>query len=322
MNVLITGAAGYIGRQLVEQLLKEGRHHIVAADIRKESPFSPDERLTYACLDVRSKEAAALMEQYAIHTVVHLASIVTPGKKSNREFEYAVDVLGTKNILNACIAAGVRRIIISSSGAAYGYHADNPEWLVETDPIRGNEEFAYSFHKRLVEEMLGEYRITHPELEQTIFRIGTILGDTVNNQITNLFEKPVLIGIAGAKSPFVFIWDRDVVACFAKAIDSQVCGIYNVAGDGALTVEELGILLNKRVVKIPASLVKSGLFAMKRLGLSQYGEEQVGFLRYRPVLSNERLKTEFGYTPMKTSIEVFEHYMLGRMKQRLQPSQT
>ena len=219
------------------------------------------------------------------------------------------------------MAAGVRRIVISSSGAAYGYHADNPEWLVETDPIRGNEEFAYSYHKRLVEDILSEYRIAHPELEQTIFRIGTILGDTVNNQITSLFEKPVLLGITGSKSPFVFIWDQDVVACFAKAIDSEVYGIYNVAGDGALTVDELGILLNKRVVKIPASVVKSSLFAMKRLRLSQYGEEQVGFLRYRPVLSNEKLKTEFGYTPMKTSIEVFEYYMLNRMKQQLQPSQ-
>jgi UDP-glucose 4-epimerase len=321
MNVLITGAAGYIGRQLVDQLLKNGEHRVVAADIHKSSPFLPDEMLTYVELDVRSKEAAGLMEQHEIHTVVHLASIVTPGKKSNREFEYTVDVLGTKNILNACVAAGVKRIIISSSGAAYGYHADNPEWLMETDSLRGNVEFAYSYHKRLVEEMLSEYRIAHPELEQTIFRIGTILGDSVNNQITNLFEKPVLLGIAGSRSPFVFIWDQDVVACFMKAIDCEIYGIYNVAGDGALTVDELGILLNNRVVKIPASIVKSGLFAMKRLSLSQYGEEQVAFLRYRPVLSNDRLKNEFGYKPMKTSIEVFEYYMLNRLKQRVQSSQ-
>jgi UDP-glucose 4-epimerase len=35
--------------------------------------------------------------------VVHLASIVTPGKKSNREFEYSVDVDGTRNLLEACL---------------------------------------------------------------------------------------------------------------------------------------------------------------------------------------------------------------------------
>ena len=318
MNVLITGAAGYIGQQLVKLLLEQQKHRVIAADIRDVSPFECHENLTYVKLDVRSKKATAIMKDYAIDVVVHLASIVTPGKKSNREFEYSVDVIGTKNILKACVTSGVKRIIISSSGAAYGYYPDNPNWLVETNEIRGNEQFAYSYHKRLVEELLSDYREMHPELEQTIFRIGTILGETVNNQITNLFEKQALIGIVGSNSPFVFIWDQDVVQCFATAIDHTQYGIYNLAGDGALTVDELGILLNKRVVRIPAPVVKYGLFTLKRLGLSQYGEEQVGFLRYRPVLSNEKLKKEFGYVPMKTSLEVFEYYMLNRLKKRME----
>lgn len=315
---MITGAAGYIGKQLVKLLLEQQKHRVIATDIRDASPFEEHEHLTYVKLDVRSKEATAVMKDYAIDVVVHLASIVTPGKKSNREFEYSVDVLGTKNILKACVTNGVKRIVISSSGAAYGYYSDNPDWLEETNAIRGNEEFAYSYHKRLVEEMLSDYRELHPELEQTIFRIGTILGETVNNQITNLFEKQVLIGIAGSNSPFVFIWDQDVVQCFAKAIDHEQYGIYNLAGDGALTIDELGVLLNKRVVKIPASVVKYGLFTLKRLGLSQYGEEQVSFLRYRPVLCNEKLKRQFGYVPMKTSLEVFEYYMLSRLKKHME----
>jgi UDP-glucose 4-epimerase len=103
--------------------------------------------------------------------VVHLASIVTPGKKSNRNFEYSVDVIGTKNILSACLEAKVKRIIISSSGAAYGYYPENIKPLIESDPMRGNYEFAYSHHKKLVEEEL--------KIEQTIFRITTILGASV-----------------------------------------------------------------------------------------------------------------------------------------------
>ena len=315
MNVLITGAAGYLGRQLVQNLLKTTNHRIVAADIREDSPFAPHENLCYLKLDVRSNEAGQLFKDYQIETVVHLASIVTPGKKSNREFEYSVDVIGTKNILQACIFANVKRIIVSSSGAAYGYYPDNAAWLTEADRIRGNEAFAYSYHKRLVEEMLEDYRIQYPQLEQTIFRIGTILGDNVRNQITNLFEQKFLIGIAGSDSPFVFIWDLDVVRCFAKAIDSEQTGIFNVAGDGALTVDQLGILLNKRVIKIPATVVSNALFVLKRLNLTQYGEEQVDFLRFRPVISNQKLKGDFGYVPEKTSLEVFEHYMRSRWKQ-------
>lgn len=316
MNVVITGAAGYLGQQLTNYLLHETNHTVIAADIRDTSPFEAHERLLYEQLDVRSNEAAALFQKHEVEVVVHLASIVTPGKKSNREFEYSVDVLGTENMLNACIEANVRRIIVSSSGASYGYHADNPAWLKETDAIRGNEAFAYSHHKRLVEEMLATYRQKQPQLEQTIFRIGTILGENVRNQITNLFEQQYLIGIHGSDSPFVFIWDQDVVRCFAKAIDSDKTGIYNVAGDGALTVDQLGTLLNKRVMKIPAAVVSAALFVLKRLQLTQYGEEQVDFLRYRPVLSNDKLKNDFGYIPQKTSLEVFEHYMWSRMKKK------
>ena len=50
-----------------------------------------------------------------------------------------------------------------------------------------------------------------PALEQVVFRVGTILGETTRNQITALFERPRLLAIRGAASPFVFIWDRDVV---------------------------------------------------------------------------------------------------------------
>ena len=66
-----------------------------------------------------------------------------------------------------------------------------------------------------------------------------------------------------------------------------------------------------------AKVFKGSLYVLKRLKLSQYGEEQVDFLRYRPVLSNKRLKEEFQYTPMKTSLEVFEYYMFHRFRENV-----
>lgn len=314
MNILITGAAGYIGSQLVQKLEKEistqdKSWRIIATDIRDKPHYEVGPNTFYLQMDVRAPEFADFMNKQKIDTVVHLATIVTPGKKSNREFEYSVDVLGTQNVLEACVATGVKRIIVTSSGAAYGYHADNPEWLVEDDRLRGNEEFAYSHHKRLVEEMMADYREKHPELEQVIFRIGTILGKNVKNQITALFEKPVVLGIRGSESPFVFIWDQDVIACLIQSISNKTTGVFNVAGDGAVTITELGQILSKKVVRLPAGIVKSGLFVLKRLNLTQYGEEQINFLRYRPVLDNTQLKDEFGFTPTFSSREVFENYI-------------
>jgi UDP-glucose 4-epimerase len=261
---------------------------------------------------VRSPALIELFERCRPAAVVHLASIVTPGKHSDREFEYSVDVLGTENVLKACLAAGVGRIIVSSSGAAYGYHADNPAWISEDTPVRGNVAFAYSWHKRLVEEMLARWRIEHPELKQVVFRIGTILGATVNNQITDLFERPRPLAIKGSDSPFVFIWDHDVVDCMLHALSTESTGIFNVAGDGALTIHEIAARLGKRCRVLPAWTLQGALAVLKTLRLTVYGPEQVNFLRYRPVLSNRKLKEEFGYVPRKTSIEAFEVWRAAR----------
>ncbi len=315
-TVLITGAGGYLGRQVIASLAQNPNFKAIAADVRETPMEGRLDGVTYVTSDVRDPKLADLFRDHAVDTVVHLASIVTPGKKSDREFEYSVDVVGTKNVLDSCIAAGVSHIIVSSSGAAYGYHPDNADWLTETDPIRGNFEFAYSYHKRLVEEMLAEFRTKHPALNQTVFRIGTILGDTVSNQITDLFEKPRLIGVRGSDSPFVFIWDQDAVGAVLHAIESGRGGVYNVAGDGALTLREIADRLGKPLVALPAGLVKSALWLLKRLGLTQYGPEQINFLRYRPVLDNRRLKEEFGYLPRKTSSEVFDYWREARKNRK------
>jgi UDP-glucose 4-epimerase len=308
--VLVTGSSGYLGSQVVAELARRADIATVALDVREPAQRLPG--VSYEVADIRAPEVDAIVGRHQPQVVVHLASIVTPGKKSNREFEYSVDVDGTRKLLESCARHGVKRIIVSSSGAAYGYHADNPEWLTETDPVRGNQSFAYSWHKRLVEEMLADYRARQPQLEQIIFRIGTILGDSVHNQITDLFEKPRLIAIRGSASPFVFIHDQDVVGAIVQGVDSKVTGIFNVAGDGKLDIDEIAARLGKGCVEFPAGLLQGALWLLKKLGLTQYGPEQIDFLRYRPVLDNRRLKEEFGYVPKLTSAEVFELWRNSR----------
>ena len=316
-RVLVTGAGGYLGHQVVQRLseLPAGQRPelVLAHDLHAPTEALPG--VDYASGDIRSQELGELIARHRIDTVVHLAAIVTPGRRSNRALEYDVDVNGTRNVLQACVRHGVGRIVVSSSGAAYGYHADNPAWLTEDMPVRGNAVFPYAHHKRLVEELLAEYRVQHPQLAQVVLRIGTILGETVRNQITDLFEKPRLLAIAGAESPFVFIWDQDVVAIMVRAIGEGPAGIYNVAGDGALTLREIAQRLGKRRLVLPAWMLKGALALLKPLGLTQYGPEQLDFLRYRPVLLNTRLKTVFGYVPRLTSSQVFDLYRRARQGQ-------
>jgi UDP-glucose 4-epimerase len=313
-SVLVTGGSGFIGAQFVAALAanRGDVETLVSLDLREVPDSERLPGVIYATGDIRGPEVAELLREHAVDTVVHLAAIVTPGKDTSRELLYSIDVGGTENVLAACLAAGVRRFVVTSSGAAYGYHADNAQPLSEDDPIRGNPEFAYSDHKRLVEEMLARHREEHPELEQLIFRPGTVLGANANNQITALFEKAVMIGVRGSDTPFVFIWDQDVVACLVIGVRDGHTGIYNLAGDGVMTLAEIAAAVGKRMISIPAWLIRGVLAALHPIGLSQYGPEQVDFLRYRPVLSNARLQSEFGYKPRKSSREAFDYFWSHR----------
>jgi UDP-glucose 4-epimerase len=315
-RMLVTGADGFLGRSLVAVLAQEpGFAAVVAADVREVPPQRRVPGIVYVVQDVRDSALRDTLATHAIDTVVHLASIVTPGKDSNRALEYSVDVGGTRNVLDACVANGVAQIVVSSSGAAYGYHADNPPWLSEHDALRGNEVFAYSHHKRLVEEMLAAYRQAHPSLAQTVLRIGTILGERVDNQITALFGKKRLLGIRGSESPFVFVWDEDVTGAIVHALRTRRAGCFNVAGDGALPLREIAARLGKPMLWLPAGLLKAALAVGSALRLSRYGPEQLDFLRYRPVLLNTALKEVLGYVPRKTSAQALEAFVAARAAQ-------
>ncbi len=300
-RILITGAAGYIGSLLGSRLAED--FFVIGTDLRERT----DLPFPVRALDVRDSGLKALLEENAITHVVHLASVLDAGADPARDYD--IDVNGTRNVLGCCLAAGVRHIIVTSSGAAYGYHADNPEWIDEGAPLRGNATFAYADHKRRVEEMLADYRRRHPELAQLVFRPGTVLGAHTDNLITNLFKAKRMLAVRGSDSPFVFIWDEDVVRAMELGIRESRSGIYNMAGDGALTVYEIAAILGKPVRALPAWLIIAALWCGRRLGVGRYGPEQVDFLRYRPVLSNRRLKEEFGYTPQKTSEQTFRYYV-------------
>lgn len=301
MTILITGAGGYIGRQLAERLRVHAR--VLGLDLRAD----PDAPFPLRAMDIRDPALGDWMQAEGVTHVVHLAAVLEDS--GNRERDFDIDVNGTRNVLQACVQAGVQHITVSSSGAAYGYHPDNPDWLREEHPLRGNPEFAYSDHKRQVETLLAEYRAQHPELAQLVLRVGTVLGARTQNLITNLFAAKRLIAVRSSDSPFVVIWDQDLLAIIEKGVRESRSGIFNVAGDGALPMREIAALLDKPLLELPAWLLIGALQIGRWLRVGRYGPAQVNFLRYRPVLANDRLKNEFGYIPQKTSREAFLYFV-------------
>ncbi|MFD1217911.1 SDR family oxidoreductase [Microbulbifer celer] len=298
-KVLITGAAGYVGGQLGELLA--AKMPVVGVDI-----VARDAGFKIFQMDICDPALAELMRVEGITHVVHLASVVTPGRDRRRE--YQIDVLGTRNVLEACVKNGVEHITLTSSGAAYGYHPDNPDWLEERHPLRGNPEFAYSDHKRQVEEMLADYRAAHPQLKQLIFRPCSIIGATTNSKISELFSGGSILDPGGYNSPFVFIWDQDVIGAIEYGVVRDASGIYNLAGDGALTPSEIARVLGKPLRRPPVWLLKAIIGVRYLLRIADFQPAQVKFLQYRPVLLNNRLKNELGYVPRKTSAEAFAYF--------------
>ena len=303
-TILITGAAGLVGCALIEALAESSGHRVVVTDINP--PLNLPEGIEFRTMDVTGDDPDQVIGDIKPDVIVHLASIVTAPKGTGRDFAYQVDVIGTRKVLDAAIKYKTKRIVVTSSGAAYGYHKENIKPLVETDPIRGNQEFPYSYHKMLVEKMLAETRDSNPKLEQVILRVGTVLGVGTENQITALFHKQRLLAVRGCESPFVFIWTKDLARILRRAAIDGPAGIFNAAADGALGITDFSQILGKSVLNIPAWILKTALAIAKPLGLSQYGPEQVRFLQYRPVLDNTKLKQDFGYTPELTSAEVFD----------------
>lgn len=299
-RILITGAGGYVGRIVGQRLARE--HFVLGSDLRTRNDLG----FPVVQMDIRDGAMRGLMAENRITHVVHLAAVLEGGK--NRDLEYDIDVRGTENVVTSAVAAGVEHLTVASSGAAYGYHADNPEWITEAHPLRATESFAYAHHKRLVEEMLARHRAASPRLRQLVLRICTVIGAGTDNQITALFRKRRILGIRGSDSRFVFIWDQDVAAAIVHGVESGRCGVFNLAGDGALDIHGIAAVLGKRTLMLPAPTLKLALTIGSKLGISRYGPEQLDFLRYRPVLANRSLKEDFGFHPQKTSAEAFQTF--------------
>ena len=300
-RILITGAGGYLGRKLAERLSRD--RSVVGLDLR--IPEQPPCRML--AMDIRDSGLAALLRTEGITHLVHLASVLE--SSGDEERDYDIDVNGTRNVVSACLAAGVKHLTVTSSGAVYGYHPDNPAWLHEDAPLRANPDFPYGRHKQYIEEDLRAVREQHSELRQLVLRPGTVLGKDTRNQITNLFEKRFVLGIRGSDSPFVFLWDEDLARIIEEGIRDSRSGIYNLAGDGSVPIRDIAAILEKPLVRVPAWLLRGALGLGHALGVSRYRASQVNFLRYRPVLDNRRLREEFGYQPELNSRETFELFV-------------
>jgi len=302
MKILITGAAGDIGSRLVDVFKQDSEVELFTTALGEIDGMDAGHHLSS---DIRDAKLLDWVKKIEPNVIIHLASIIQLPESMSREEAFEVDVAATESLLKTAADSGVNKFIVTSSGAAYGYWKDNADWLTEDMPLRGNEDYFYSSHKRQVEELLSKYRQLYPFMQQVVLRPGTVLGPNFENPITNIFSKNIITGIAGSASPFVIIWVDDLVEYLIESAKTDVEGVFNVAGDGTLTLKQIAGYLNKPYIEIPSWFLRGVLSVLKPLGVSQYGPEQVKFIEFRPVLSNTKIKQVFKHQPQKSTEQAF-----------------
>lgn len=310
-GVLVTGGSGYLGSLAVEALVAAGVAPVVSLDLHP--PAAPRAGVSDVVGDVRSVDLAGVLEEHGIGAVVHLAAVLDPPADMDLATLRDIEVGGTSRVVAACLAAGVDHLTVASSGAAYGYTpANRARPRVESDPVPGHPRFAYSRHKAEVETLLAAAREEHPQLGQLVLRPGTILGAHTDNLITRLFTAPVVPGLTDTDVPFQFVHDRDVAAVIVRGVVERVTGVFNLAGDGVLTLRDIAAIEGRPFVRVPAPLLAAGLALARPLGIVGYGPEQVDFVRYRPVLANQAVRAAFPQLPWLTTAECYARFRAGR----------
>jgi threonine 3-dehydrogenase len=119
MKIVVTGAGGQVGRELVDALTAAG-NDVVATDLEPPEP-------SWRRLDVTDEKAVhALIAEERPETVFHLAAILSAAGERNPQKTYQVNQDGTVNVLEACRLHGVRQLMFTSSIAVYGPGLPDP----------------------------------------------------------------------------------------------------------------------------------------------------------------------------------------------------
>jgi UDP-glucose-4-epimerase GalE len=158
MTVLVTGGAGYIGSHTVRALRAAGRD-VVVLDSLELGHASAVIDAPLIVGDIRDDDLVrATCVEYGVTGVVHFAAYKSVGESMESPAKYwRNNVGGTVELLEACLAAGVKRVVFSSSCSVYGTPSEVP--VTETAPV--HPESVYAETKAMVERILRWYGTTH-----------------------------------------------------------------------------------------------------------------------------------------------------------------
>lgn len=159
MKILVTGATGFVGSEIVWQLLGEGADvRILRRDTsRLDLLGDAATQVEHAIGDVTAP-LSLLEAMDGVAQVIHAAAYVGFGGRRDRDALFRVNVQGTANVVNAALETGVKRLVLTSSMAAFGRPERDEVWIDESaawQDTRTNTAYARSKHEAELEVYRG-----------------------------------------------------------------------------------------------------------------------------------------------------------------------
>jgi UDP-glucose 4-epimerase len=220
MNILITGAAGYIGSHVVKQLLESKKHNIMVLDSLKTgfketiSTLQSFGEFQFIEQDLSEwDEVERIFRENNFDTVIHFAASLLVGESVENPLKYYLNnTCNTANLVNICNKYGVKKFIFSSTAAVYGEPSSNKMPLVETEltsPIN-----PYGNSKFMSEQIIKDTAKANKDFKYVILRYFNVAGAEESLSIGECHEPethliPLVVQTALGKRDKIFIFGDD-----------------------------------------------------------------------------------------------------------------
>ncbi|MCZ2824397.1 MULTISPECIES: NAD-dependent epimerase/dehydratase family protein [unclassified Modestobacter] len=275
MTVAITGASGNVGTAVLRSLADTG-----VAEVRGLARRRPPEEEPYAGVrwyraDLGSADSEPVLAEFldGVDAVVHLAWALTPDREP--EVLHAVNVEGTRRVLDAAGAAGVRHVVHMSSIGTYAAgpqtHPVREDW-----PTTGVPSSQYSRQKVQCEQDVRDFDAAHPGTTVSVTRPTLVLQPDAASEIGRYFLGPVFFPAARALPGAVakllplplpsslhlgFVHADDVADAIARILDRRAPGPFNLSAPPNFDADGLAGALGVRRVPVPAPVLRTGMQA-------------------------------------------------------------